>query len=54
VYYLLGGTGTGPVGYGDLHILTIPDKGPVKVFKTRYGPAEDQTGVPSGNRVRIE
>ena len=41
IYHLLGGTGTGPVEYGDLHILTIPDKGPVKVFKTRYGPGED-------------
>ena len=38
MYHLLGGTGTGPVEYGDLHVLTIPDKGPVKVVKTRYGP----------------
>jgi len=41
MYHLLGGTGTGPVEYGDLHILTIPDKGPVRVFKTRYGPGEN-------------
>jgi hypothetical protein len=54
MYHLLGGTGTGPVEYGELHILTIPDKGPVKVFKTRYGPGEDRAGVPSGNRVRAE
>ena len=40
MYHLLGGTGMGPVEYGDLHILTIPDRGPVKVFKTRYGPGE--------------
>lgn len=40
MYHLLGGTGTGPVEYGDLHVLTIPDKGPVKVFKTRYGPGD--------------
>ena len=40
MYHLLGGTGTGPVEYGDLHILTIPDEGPVRVFKTRYGPGE--------------
>ena len=38
VYHLLGGTGTGPVEYGDLHILTIADNGPVKVVKKRYGP----------------
>ena len=38
VYQLLGGTGTGPVEYGDLHILTVPDKGLVKVVKKRYGP----------------
>ena len=38
VYHLLGGTGIGPEEYGDLHILTIPDKGPVRVAKKRYGP----------------
>jgi len=38
MYRLLGGTGHGPVEYGDLHILTIPDQGPVKVVKKRYGP----------------
>jgi hypothetical protein len=40
MYHLLGGTGTGPVEYGDLYILTIPDEGPVKVFRTRYGPGD--------------
>ena len=38
VYHFLGGTGKGPVEYGDLHILTIPDNGPVRVVKKRYGP----------------
>jgi len=38
MYHLLGGTGPGPVEYGDLHILTIPDRGPVIVVKKRYGP----------------
>ncbi|HLC43149.1 MAG TPA: histidine phosphatase family protein [Methylomirabilota bacterium] len=38
MYRLLGGTGTAPIEYGDLHILTIPDQGPVKVVKKRYGP----------------
>jgi hypothetical protein len=28
----------GPVEYGDLHILTIPDDGPVRLVKKRYGP----------------
>ena len=40
MYHLLGGIGMGPVEYGELHILTIPDEGPVKVLKTRYGPAD--------------
>ena len=38
IYRRLGGTGMGPVEYGDLHILTIPDTGPVGVVKKRYGP----------------
>lgn len=33
----LGGTGEGPYPYGDLYIYTIPDQGPVKVIKSRYG-----------------
>ena len=33
----LGGTGEGPYTYGDLFIYTIPDQGPVKVKKSRYG-----------------
>ncbi|MHC4890173.1 MAG: hypothetical protein ACYTEO_12010, partial [Planctomycetota bacterium] len=37
VYSRLGGTGKGPLKYGDLDILTVPDKGPVKVIKSRYG-----------------
>jgi hypothetical protein len=35
---LLGGSGTGPIEYGELHILTVPDEGPVTVDKRRYGP----------------
>ncbi len=38
VYRMLGGSGMGPVEYGDLHILTIPDQGVVRVVKRRYGP----------------
>lgn len=38
VYSRLGGSGMGPVEYGDLHILTIPDVGPVRVVKMHYGP----------------
>ena len=38
MFHLLGGTGDAPVEYGDLHILTIPDRGPVTVVKRRYGP----------------
>jgi hypothetical protein len=36
--HLLGGTGHGPMEYGDLHVLTIPDQGPVTVMKRYYGP----------------
>ena len=33
----LGGTGEGPYPYGNLFIYSIPDLGPVKVTKARYG-----------------
>lgn len=38
VYRRLGGPGMGPVEFGDLPILTVPDEGPVTVVKRRYGP----------------
>ena len=38
IYRRLGGSGMGPVEYGDLHILTIPAGGPVGVIRKRYGP----------------
>jgi hypothetical protein len=38
VYHQLGGTGTAPEEYGDLAILTVPDQGPVKVERRRFGP----------------
>ena len=38
VYGRLGGDGMGPVDYGDLHILTIPPSGAVRVEKRHYGP----------------
>ena len=37
LHHRLGGTGEGPYQYGDLFIYTIPDQGPVKVKKSRYG-----------------
>lgn len=33
----LGGTGDGPHQYGDLYIYSVPDQGPVKIIKTRFG-----------------
>ena len=36
-HHQLGGTGDGPYQYGDLFIYTIPDNGPVKITKSRYG-----------------
>jgi len=38
VYHQLGGPGTAPEEYGDLAILTVPDQGPVKVERRRFGP----------------
>ena len=38
LHHRLGGTGEGPYKYGDLFIYTIPEQGPVKVLKSRYGP----------------
>jgi hypothetical protein len=37
LHHRLGGTGEGPYPYGELYIYTIPDQGPVKVIKSRYG-----------------
>ena len=37
LHHRLGGTGDGPYPYGDLFIYTIPDQGPVKITKSRYG-----------------
>jgi hypothetical protein len=37
LHHRLGGTGEGPYPYGDLFIYTIPDQGPVKVIKSKYG-----------------
>jgi len=38
VYRRLGGSGLGPVEYGDVHIVTVPAAGEVTVVKRRYGP----------------
>jgi hypothetical protein len=38
VYGRLGGDGMGPVDYGNLHMLTSPPSGPVRVAKMRDGP----------------
>ena len=37
IYWTLGGAGDGPVNYGDLFILTVPDEGKVKVEKRSWG-----------------
>ena len=37
IYHLLGGKGASPVKYGDLFILTVPDKGTTKVVKKTWG-----------------
>jgi len=37
MYWRLGGDGEGPIEYGDLFIMKIPAKGPVKIEKTRFG-----------------
>ena len=37
LHHRLGGAGDGPYPYGDLFIYIIPDQGPVKITKSRYG-----------------
>jgi len=37
LHHRLGGEGDGPYQYGDLYIYAIPNQGPVKVNKSRYG-----------------
>ena len=37
LHHRLGGTGEGPYQYGELFIYTIPDQGPVKVIKLKFG-----------------
>jgi hypothetical protein len=37
VYHQLGGIGSAPEEYGDLAILTVPDRGPIKVERRRFG-----------------
>jgi|SRR5512134_1286756 hypothetical protein len=50
IYRRLGGAGMGPVEYGNLHILTIPGRGPVGVVKRRSGPEAGRrsSGWPRG------
>jgi hypothetical protein len=38
LHHRLGGQGDGPDQYGELFIYTLPDRGQVKVVKSRYGP----------------
>ena len=37
IYHRLGGQGTGPIEYGQLFVLTVPDKGQTQVVKTTFG-----------------
>jgi hypothetical protein len=37
MYWRLGGDGEGPIGYGDLFIVTVPDSGPTSIEKRHYG-----------------
>ncbi len=37
MYWRLGGDGDGPIVYGDLFIVTVPDRGPVTIEKRRFG-----------------
>jgi len=37
LHHRLGGAGDGPFPYGDLFMYIIPDQGPVKITKSRYG-----------------
>ena len=37
IYKRVGGTGKPPIRYGDLYIIVVPDKGPVRITKSRFG-----------------
>ena len=37
IYSDIGGQGDPPLSYGDLYIIRVPDKGPVRVAKSHYG-----------------
>ena len=37
IYADIGGQGDPPLSYGDLYIIRVPDKGPVRVTRSRYG-----------------
>lgn len=37
IYHTLGGEGAPPDTYGDLYILTVPDKGKTQTVKRRFG-----------------
>lgn len=37
IYKRLGGTGKPPVRYGDLYIIVVPAKGPVRITKSSFG-----------------
>ena len=41
IYQRLGGEGTGPLKYGQMFILTVPDKGPTRVEKSTFGEPTD-------------
>ena len=42
MYKKLGGTGDGPMEYGDLSIIRIKDKGPAEVIRKRFGPPSQE------------
>lgn len=42
IYKNFGGTGKGPLEYGDLFILKVKDKGPSDVVKKRFGPPSQE------------
>ena len=43
IYRRLGGKGRGPLEYGQLFVLTVPDKGPTAVIKSTFGQTDADT-----------
>ncbi len=45
MYWHLGGSGDGPIVYGDIFVVTIPDAGPARIDRRDYSALKPVTGA---------